>query len=228
MLATLLRKTTARCYILPFALLLLKAAPATAQTASSPKIYIGVQGFAGNYDLIYPRETSSRLIAAKPVQVTVGVQFAPQWAVQVGWVGSKQVFRTSGEYVNTTGKLTRYDSRDEQGSMAFPVLLRYTITHKAAHRIQFDGVAGLTIVRGTYREQATRWDDGQAVYQLTRANQTVNAILTAGPAIRCAVGSRVELLGMATLNKTLSGRTMQTGITTTVSAGIQYVFTRKQ
>lgn len=208
-------------------ILLLQTTHSPAQTTSFPKAYVGIQAFAGNYTMFYPRETSSRLLASKPLLVDAGFRFTPQWALQVGWIGSKQTSHTAGEYVNGTGKITTYTSRDEQSSMAFPVLLRYTVTHKPARRVQFDVLAGLTIVRATYHEQATRLDDGQVAYALDQANRATNALLTVGPSIRCALGNHIELMGMGTVNKSLHSSANQSGLGPTISAGIHYRFAGK-
>lgn len=223
---TLLRPTVR--YLLPLSLfLLLQTTHSIAQTASFSKVYVGVQAFAGNYTLFYPRETSSRLLASKPLELDAGFRFTPQWAIQLGWIGSKQTSRNAGEYVNTTGKTISYASRDEQSNMAFPVLLRYTVTHKPARRVQFDVSAGITIVRASYHEQATRLDDGQVAYTLDQANRAINALFTVGPSIRCALGKYVELTGMSTVNKSLHSGGSQSGLSPTVSAGLHYRFAGK-
>ncbi|WP_426489601.1 outer membrane beta-barrel protein [Hymenobacter sp. 102] len=206
-------------------LLLSASVHCTAQdTPGFPRLYAGIYASAGNYPIFYPRETTSYLIASKPVQVGVGYRFTPQWAIQVGYTGSRQAFHDAGGYIGSTGQAVAYDTRDTQRNTALPLLARYTVTRRTSHRLQFDALAGITVVWASYHKQGYRTENGATVFQENRANRATNAFLTVGPSLRYVLGKHLQLTGAVAVHKSLHKASASPGLGTSVSAGVQYLF----
>jgi hypothetical protein len=124
--------------------------------------------------------------------LTAGVYLAPHLALQASasYYWRNETY-TSPSYSYGTGSLGGDSYTDEAKYLMVPVLLHYTFTPSTS-RLQFDGLAGVTVVHTSYHYTSTTTFSGiPRTYEnkggLTRASVTL------GPAIRYSVSPQVEL-----------------------------------
>jgi len=213
--------------------LLLNASFCAAQQTPIPRFYGGVQAFVSSFPIFYPGATNSYLEYSGPVELLAGYRFAPRWAVQVGWIGTRKIYHYESRYVDsTTGGDVVNMSRADHRNTAIPVLIRYSLTRKATHRIQFNVLAGVTLVHASYQRRTTRLVDEQLVIDDRKANSATNLALCIGPSVRCSLGPHLELVAHyghnATLNPHHSSNAgslaLATGFANTFTGGIHYRF----
>ena len=186
---------------LALAALLLVPTLSPAQTidpAPAPKLYVGLGVVNNGYQEL---GSNYRGGVQVPVQLTAGYQLRPRLAVQVGltYSGNSNRYDYSGRlydpsipdiYYTNTGRGT---ARRVSGS----VLGRYTLTRKAAHRVQFDVLGGFGLEHRSYR---TRGTQTQSTQQTLTTNSYDNrstytdAVFTLGPSVRYRFGERLELV----------------------------------
>ncbi|WP_218779807.1 outer membrane beta-barrel protein [Hymenobacter crusticola] len=211
--------------------LVLHASFSSAQQTPIPRFYGGVQAFVSSFPIFYPGATNSYLTYSGPVELLAGYRFAPRWAMQVGWIGTRKVYHDGNHYVDpTTGGDVVNMSREDRRNTAIPVLMRYSLTRKMAHRVQFDVLAGVTLVHASYERRATRLVDEQLVFDDRKVNKATNIALCIGPSIRYSLGSHLGLIAHYGHNGTLNPRhkagspILATGFANTFTGGIHYRF----
>lgn len=177
-------------------------------------------------------------------QLTAGWQLAPRLALQLGVRYAQQ--RSTYTFVqgSTTGSgsaglFPGFESFRFR-SIAAPVLLRYTLTHNPAQRVQVDALGGVTLVRRWTQYHNLRRvsspDSTQADFALDTqsALASTDVHATLGLGVRCRVASRLELAAEVLANYQVNTPKRPTIGTTTLtevsrlaptgSVGVNYRF----
>lgn len=158
-----------------------------AQTASSSVVipplpwYISAQLADHAFEIVVPGQAPG-LTGVQPYQITVGRYLTSRWAVQVSYSAYSFLDERTAYGTTITGEPTSSYTHAELRSKAVSLLLRHRLTRKVAHRMQFDGLLGTTLV--TYRDKfnTSGTTNGQVVRQNSWASQATNLYLTLGPA----------------------------------------------
>ncbi|ALW85924.1 hypothetical protein AUC43_12950 [Hymenobacter sedentarius] len=155
-----------------------------------------------NFEIVVPGYAPG-LTGVQPYQVKVGRWLGPRWALEVGYSAYHFVDKRTAYGTTATGEPTSRYSSSEDWATALPVLLRRRLTHQAAHRFQFDGLAGLTVVQ--YRDQLAviEQTNGHVVREQAWGSRATNSYLTLGPAASYLFGQHVEATVEASLTKNL-------------------------
>lgn len=153
--------------------------------------YVSAQLASHTFEIVVPGDPPG-LAGVQPYQFTIGYFFAPRWAMQAGY-SAYHFFDERTAYGTTLASepTSRY-LYAEAWDKAIPLLLRRSLTRNAAHRMQFDGMVGMTIVH--YRDKVkivTKTND-QITWQNSWSDQTTNAYLTLGPAVTYRFGQHLE------------------------------------
>ena len=126
--------------------------------------------------------------------LTAGMQLAPRLAVQVSAAYQWQhKSYTYPDYMYGSGTIATNVTADYRYKyFTVPVLLRYTFTEPAA-RFHFDGLAGITLLHGTFNSTVTGSPSSYNYYPTDYSSSSTKANLTLGPAVRYSVTPNVEL-----------------------------------
>lgn len=118
------------------------------QPAPIPRLYVGLAAYSGPYQRFGSTNMNGTDINI-PVQATVGYQLRPRLAVQLGLIysGYKRGYHYAYDYTDTNTNQLNYSTNYTYSLRTFDasLLLRYTLTRKAAHRFQADVVGGLRL-----------------------------------------------------------------------------------
>lgn len=229
-------------YRLPIALagsLLLGAPhPGAAQAtepAPLPQYYVGLAAY--NSDFQHLGGYYWRTGFGVPVQATFGYQLRPRWAVQAGLVYQGYSFAydytnrdllTGGQY----GPLYSASITERYRTFSASALARYTLTRKAAHRMQFDLLGGLTLEHYRNASRYTRTDSAAAPVATDSRYYYSQLLATTGLGLRYRFGQRLEatynllfsygLTGYGSASPSYSDR-----LTSSAALGLQYRFGRR-
>lgn len=172
--------------------------------ATFPKFYGGVSYFVGNYRVPYPR-LGSYDEGLESVSLTAGYQFTSKLAVQASWAKGHDFLASTMTFHNAAGKFTGSTAATyDHWITTVPLLLRYTGTQRLQHRIQFDILGGLTLLRSSYRYVSHDVDSLQIPHDSEKAEQTTQAAFTVGLGIRYRLGQHLEAVGDTYANRTFS------------------------
>jgi len=181
-----------------WAILLLAWPPkAHAQTTSPPPVagllpwYAGVQLANHAFEIVVPGSASG-LTGVHPYQLTVGRYLTPRWAVQVGYSAYHFLLESTAEGTNEKGQPMSRHLYAEDWVKAVPVLMRRHLTRNVAHRMQFQGLAGATLVRYRDKVEVVNRENGAVVWQSSSNRSAMNAYLTLGPAASYRLGRHLE------------------------------------
>lgn len=201
---------------------LLSAAQTPAPTPRlASRFFVGAGGSFGGYPL--PSRAGINVRSFVP---TVGVQLKPRLAVQVSGAYTDESASTTYQFAptNTYPVTTQRHSRTR--TLVIPVLARYTLTRKLAHRFQADVLGGFSFVHFNLLRDVYPLDANQQPLPPTQESQRTNsACATLGAGVRFALCARLEITGEAVLNHQLTSPTIgQYWANPNLSAGLRYRF----
>jgi hypothetical protein len=168
-----------------------------------------------------------------PVQLTGGYQLRPRLAVQVGltYSGNSDRYDYSGLIYSNPSMPDIYYTNTGRGTtrrVSGSVLGRYTLTRKAAHRLQFDVLGGFGLEHQSYRSRGTQTRIDQQTLTTNSYDERstyTDLVFTLGPNVRYRFGERLELVYDLLFNTDLRSKSYLTqGITGGMALGLRYRF----
>ena len=200
----------------------------SAQTVPSgpayPRYFVGTSCMLGNYEAIYPRIRSYDEGVLSPC-LTLGYQLAPRVAVQLSLERSSDQLSIDSFLPLPNGQSTRFQHYQENHQhFAVPLLLRLTGTRQLNHRLQFDALAGFTIIHSSYSRVFEGFNEQQQSISYSElAERTTNVALSIGGGIRYRFDRHLEAVGDANLNRTISSASTS-GFVNVYTTGLRYRF----
>lgn len=202
------------------------------QPVSAPKFYVGFAAYSGPYQNFSTTHRYRDNINI-PVQATLGYQWRPRLAVQLGltYSGYKNRFEYEYDYTNIDNYKIHYKGNTVTTIRTFntALLMRYTLTRKPAHHFQFDVLGGLTLlhqgVRVTGNETYSYADYPQSPSTIIDRNDShpYNRLdATLGPEFRYRFGQRLEAVSDILFILPITG-TYRT-LDSSVALGLRYHF----
>jgi hypothetical protein len=125
---------------------------------------------------------------------TIGTQFTPRLAVQVGVSYHREKYATTYEFAPAPGSASSVTATSRTQYFIVPVLLRYSVT-APAERFHFEVLGGATWVHAASR--LTYESDGLGIIDpalRASSNSDSRFNLTLGPAVRRTLSSHLELM----------------------------------
>ena len=175
------------------------------QPVPASRFYVGLAAYSGPYQNLGSTNRNRNNVNI-PVQATLGYQWRPRLAVQLGltYSGYKNRFESEYSYTDTNTYKILYQGNITTAvrTLSTALLMRYTLTRKPTHRFQFDVLGGLTLlhqgVRVTGNETYSYADYPQSPSTVIDRNDShpynsLNATL--GPEFRYRFGQRLEAVG---------------------------------
>lgn len=107
----------------------------------APRFFVGVGGSFGGYPV--PGQSGVNVRSFVP---TVGIQLQPRLAVQVSGAYTPDHQSTTYEYDPSYPYYATTERSTRTRTLVIPVLARYTLTRKLAHRFQADVLGGFSFV----------------------------------------------------------------------------------
>ncbi|NML63830.1 outer membrane beta-barrel protein [Hymenobacter sp. RP-2-7] len=159
-----------------------------------PRLYGGLAAYVSSFQSIGSGpETGFPL----PLQATVGYQLRPRLAVQgsVAYRGGAYAYTyTNRDYFanGQVGPAYEISGVSRRRALSAAVLTRLTLTRQAAHRLQFDLLAGLTLERIGYVYNSVRTDSAAAPVAAGYSTASTGLLVTAGPGLRYRFGPHLE------------------------------------
>jgi hypothetical protein len=202
------------------------------QPVPAPKFYVGLAAYSGPYQN-FSTNYRSRDNINIPVQATLGYQWRPRLAVQLGltYSGYKNRFESEHNYIDANTYRTLYKSNTTTTVRTFStaLLMRYTLTRKPAHHFQVDVVGGFTLLHQSLRltgnETYSYIDYPQSPSTIINHNDSyahngLNATL--GPEFRYRFGQRLEAVGDILFILPITGNYHD--LDSSVALGLRYHF----
>ena len=209
--------------------------PGAAQSTepvSLPKYYVGLAAYTSAYQPVGSRYWYRQKGFSVPLQVTVGYQFRPRWAVQAGLTFrgySQNNSYVSYDYLGN-GKMSppfAVEGTDWVRTFSASVLARHTLTRAAVHRMQFDLLAGLTLEHFRNSWRTTRTDSARAPVTTTDSYHSSRLLVTGGLGMRYRCSQRLEATYNLLLNYGVNGGYGYSDrFTNSMALGAQYRFGR--
>ena len=205
---------------------------AQSPAAAPPKFYAGLAAYVSDYQSI---NSTGRGFPVS-LQATLGYQWRPRLAVQVGlaYRGSAYTYdeSPSRDYLGNGRYGPPYENILDVRfrSLSASLLGRYTLTRQAAHRLQFDVLAGFTLEHTHNIAYQTRTDSATAPVASTTAYNRSTLLATAGLGVRYRFGPRLEATYNLLLSTTLADLTSSPGYyrgSSSMALGVQYRFGRR-
>jgi len=223
-----------RLRYLAAASLLLGSLPGFAQDAAPPtyRFYGGLTAYSSSFQPLGGRSYlggSSR--ATVPVQVVVGYQLRPRWAMQVGaaYTGYRQAYSYLGRYAEPGGTNAydfSYNGSYTVRKLSLALLGRYTLTRKPAHRFQVDALGGLTYEHSSLHD-AGLFTSNQGGPLLTSDYGSVerqNRLLVGlGPGLRFRAARQLDVMLDVVFSSPLYG-SGNFDLTSATALGLRYRF----
>ena len=202
------------------------------QPVPAPKFYVGLAAYSGTYQNFSATHRYRDNINI-PVQATLGYQWRPRLAVQLGltYSGYKNEFEYEYDYTNIDNYKVHYKGNTLTTVRTFStaLLMRYTLTRKPAHHFQLDVAGGLTLIhqglRRTGDETYSYVDYPTSPSTIIERNDSypytsLNATL--GPEFRYRFGQRLEAVGDFLFNLPITGAYHD--LNSSVALGLRYRF----
>ncbi|AMR29239.1 hypothetical protein A0257_20495 [Hymenobacter psoromatis] len=217
-------------YIL--AALLVAPLASQAQQPSPPayRYYGGLALYSSDYQYVSGNSFSDLSV---PVQATLGYQLRPRLAVQASLAYS--------QYTSDWGRLSQtqitpdftaidnYFGQSVARSHSFSLLARYTLTRRAAHRLQVDMLGGATLEQHSFAsayQYTHTFTDKAGTTTSTSFNEQGYTyslwLLTGGVSARYGLGRHLEAVLDATLNSRLAR--LESPPTLAGALGLRYRF----
>ncbi|RZK14558.1 MAG: hypothetical protein EOO56_24690 [Hymenobacter sp.] len=200
--------------------------------AAAPKFYVGLAAYSGPYQRFGSTNSNGDDVNI-PVQATIGYQLRPRLAVQAGltYSGYKRSYGYEYDYTDTNTNQVNYSTNGTYTLRAFDasLLLRYTLTRKAAHRFQADLVGGLRLTHQRGHQVGTD------IYSYVNPGQGPSTIIEyddvypynvlsvdLGPGFRYRFGQRLEAVGDILFNLPVTSNYHR--LDSSLSLGLRYHF----
>ncbi|RZK28295.1 MAG: hypothetical protein EOO63_11580 [Hymenobacter sp.] len=172
----------------------------TAPLAATPHFYVGLGVSALSYA---PASSYSSLRHFGP-SLTLGTQFTPRWALQVGATYSKRRDAASQSYAPSAGQLlTGYAYDNRLTTFTLPLLARYTLDSRSAH-FHGDVLGGVTLLHTDLHATSSSTAAGQSPYLSDERLSVTRASLSLGLAARYSLLPRLDLLADGLANVTVT------------------------
>ncbi|MCC3154631.1 outer membrane beta-barrel protein [Hymenobacter sp. BT770] len=209
----------------------------TADPTSAPRFYVGLGAYSSYYQHLGNRGFLGGVQV--PVQLTVGYQWRPRLAVQVGlaYSGMSHSYSNSGYFYDyATGSpvlsYSKMSGRYTGRNASMSVLARYTLTRNPAHRLQFDALGGLTLEHRASSSSGTRSDSVQSSIVTSPYGYRYShnmLLLTLGMGARYRITPRFEVTYDFTINRAVAPGYYLTNsyLTHTNALGLRYRFGSK-
>lgn len=216
--------------------LLLCAHSLWAQTESQnffPRWYAGLQYGRQDYQLFLPRNPELGRTNARRPQLTLGYQFRPKLAVQVGIAPIKAAFSYEGSGTNQAGEPLSEAGSSKGRSLAVPIVVRYTLAVKPWRNLHVDALAGGVLFWSRSQTEFARTENGVITSSYQSTDKLMNAYAALGPSVRYGFGRHVEVFSDWMFYKNLrsasaSNQAVSTGnkagITNSLNLGVRYRF----
>ncbi|WP_375434839.1 hypothetical protein [uncultured Hymenobacter sp.] len=202
---------------------LLSCAQSTAaptDEAPAYRFYVGVGAYSSQHEHWGRRDG---LPFTSPIQLTLGYQLRPRLALQVSGVSAATEGGIAGFVPQANGTLLPYSRTYGNRSTSLSALGRYTLTRTLAHRLQVDGLGGLTLHHYSY--------DGTGSYPDTNApggfgtydqqSRNTDVLLTGGASVRYRLSAHLEAVADGMVSTSL--RALR-DITPAGALGLRYNF----
>ena len=203
-----------------------------APPAMAPRFYVGLAAYSGPYQRFGSSNTNGTDVNI-PVQATFGYQLRPRLAVQIGltYSGYKRGYGYNYNYIDSNTDQINYSSNGTYTLRTFDtaLLLRYTLTRKAAHRFQVDAVGGLQLTHQRGRQVGTD------IYSYINPSQGPRTTIeydnvypynvlsvNLGPGFRYRFGQRLEAVGDILFNLPVTGN--YHNLDSSLALGLRYHF----
>ncbi len=197
--------------------------PAATDPAPAYRFYAGAGAYTSQHEYWGSRYGSP---STHPLQAAFGYQLRPRLALEANAVTAASRGSAAGFAPQANGPPLPYDQAYASRSSSFAVLARYTLTGPPAHRLQVDGVGGVTLHRfsfdgtGSYPDRTAL--GGFRSYELHSRDGDV--LLTGGASVRYRLGPHLEAVADGTLSTSL--RAVR-DVTPAAAGGLRYRFGRR-
>ncbi|SNC76905.1 Outer membrane protein beta-barrel domain-containing protein [Hymenobacter gelipurpurascens] len=194
-----------------------------AQTSEpeTPRYYVGVSAFT-NFSQRLSRSIDPSTVP--PLQLTLGYQLNPRWAVQLGASYSTSPGSYSVIPRDANGNVIAgfYSNKYRNTSLALTALGRYTLTRDLNKRFQVDAIGGFSLDYETYKGRGYNYDPIQeASISFNRNSKIYHKALSIGPSFRYRLFSGLEAIGEGTVNMDLRSPRV---VTPSGAIGLRYRF----
>lgn len=210
----------------------------TTQPSSFPQWYVGVQYGRQDYHLVFSATTGASQVGpgrtnSRRPQLTGGYQLTPRLGLQLGLSPLRESFTFGGSGTNDVGQPVLEQGVSTTRSLAVPVLARYTLAARPWKNLRLEVLAGPVLFFSEGKTDFTRTENGALTLHSVVTTQVRNAFLAAGPSARYEVGRHLAGLAdwlfyknLQSSSSSITGSNLanKTGITTSVTLGIQYRF----
>jgi len=187
-----------------------------------PRYYIGLSASTNSYQR-RSRELDNSTVP--PLQLTLGYQLRPRWAVQVSASYSHSPgFVKSALYDINENYVGEYSNAYRNTALTVTALGRYTLTRDLSHRFQLDALGGFTLDHATHQQEGYLPDAVTGEQRsFAGSSKTDNTALSVGPSFRYRLFSGLEAVGEGTVNMDLRALRV---VTTSGAIGLRYRFGR--
>ena len=198
-----------------------------------PRYYVGLALYNSPYQ---PLSGGGYRTTTIPFQITAGYQLRPRLAGQLGvaynsssssYFGISRYFTAGGP---ARGIYFDYSSEGRERNTSVALLARYTLSRRAAHRLQVDMLGGVTTEISHYAFSRVYSDSSQVPVTNRYEDQGTDwsLLLTAGPSVRCRLGRHLEALLDFTLSYDLNRdhHRNTSEVTGATALGLRYRFGR--
>lgn len=188
-----------------------------------PRFYAGASCLVGVYEVFYPVRAYDEG-GLVPV-MGGGYQLSPRTSIQAAVGAGHQRYYNELTQQTAGGQTVRATYfQDDHWLTAVPVLLRLTGTRRLQRRVQFDALAGFTLLHGAYDQTFDQYDNQQVpVLHEEHTERVTNVAFTGGVSARYRFGRHVEGVGDAVLNRTVTSNPLASA-RATYSVGLRYCF----
>lgn len=216
-----------------FALLLLLETAQAQDTPPLPRWYGSLQYGRQNYQLFYPYKTEPFRTNQRRLQLSLGYQFTPRWAIQAGWGPANGRFDYIAIGTNELSQPVTESSWTKNRSSVFSTLGRYTFPYEVLKHLQFEVFAGPVVMTDRNWGEGTRTENGQVTRQHKSDVRSTNVYALLGAGAFYSFGRHFQATADLTFNKnfkrTLDAYNVYTtgnraGISRSVSLGVRYRF----
>jgi hypothetical protein len=201
-----------------------------ADASPNYRFYGGVAAYSSSFQKLGGTDGHTTV----PFQATVGYQWQPRWAVQLGvaYSGYNNPYFTTGTHDGSSGGSRGYDFSFDGStywrSVSAALLGRYTLTRDLTHRLQVDALGGFIFEHSSLRDTGswtayTSWDSFGSAYNSRVI--TNNLLAGLGPSLRFRAIDHLEVVLDVVLNAPLASDT-QHGIKSATALGLRYRFGR--
>lgn len=211
---------------------LLSRAQVPAAPTPGPRLYGGLAAYVSSFQSIGSRPESGFPL---PLQATLGYQLRPRLAVQasVAYRGGAYAYTYTSRDYSANGQASpayEVSGTSRRRALSAAVLTRLTLTRQAAHRLQFDMLAGLTLEHIGYVYSSVRTDSAAAPVAAGYTTATTGLLVTAGPGLRYRFGPHLEATYNWLFSTGLAGfdnhNTYYYRSSASMALGVQYRFGR--